>query len=103
MARITVILQVSKYPSSRDKTICLPLPRDLLYEALEQLDLPDINAHGFAQMLCTSALKIELVRETRENMAKSLSETITQALIKAMEADDTLMGYKIAGQQVGMT
>ena len=95
MAKIRVELQVGRWPSSTyDRVVELPLSDNLVYEALERLDLPDPKAPVYAQMMCTSDFKIQTVMVERERRAKILSEALTKALLEAMGSEDTIMGYK---------
>ena len=95
-ANIRVKLQVGKFPSKHDREIVMPLSEELLYEALEKLDLPDVRAPAYAQMLCTSTFKIQHVMAEREHMAKVLSEALTNALLGILNSADTRMGYDIS-------
>ena len=92
-ANIKVIVQVRKYPSKEDVVIVMPISEDLVYEAFEKLDLPEPNASSYERMLCTSSLKIELVKAERKHMAKVLTENLVEALMNAMGYNDTVMGY----------
>ena len=99
-ANIRVTLQVGRDPGHQDREVVLPLSESLLYEALEPVDLPDPKAPLYAQMMCTSALKIGYVMVERERMAKMLAETLTRALLDEMKAEDTLMGYKVSNVEL---
>lgn len=93
MAKVTVTLQPMQYPSNEDKTICMPISEDLIYRALQSIDLPDIHADPFTrEMICTSTTKIEGVRIKREDAARLISNAVTKALLDLMGMNDTVMG-----------
>ena len=57
------------------------------------LDLPSPGAGGFSRMLCTDTATIQATMKARNQIAKGLSERITEALLAMMGARDTEMGY----------
>lgn len=57
------------------------------------LDLPSPRADGFGRMLCSTEFQITEVMKSRRDIAKMLSEQLTEALLDAMGAEDTCMGY----------
>jgi len=91
---ITVTIQPGRHPTKYDARITFPLKEELVYGALERLDMPDVNAPAYAQMICTSELKIRLVMAERERVANVIADEIIPALIEAMGANDTKMGYQ---------
>ena len=101
-ANIRVLLQAGRYPSrDNDVEIAMPLSEDLIYEALEPVDLPDKHAPIYEQMLCTSELKIKYVMVERQRAAKVISEALTNAILDIMGSKDTKMGYKILDAKKG--
>ena len=68
----------------------------LFRKVCEPLDLPSPNAPAYVRMLCTRPSIIKMAMNDRQVLAKGISEAITQQLLEYMEAQDTIMGYKIA-------
>lgn len=89
---VSVHLQVAEYPSERDVTTRVNLDESLIYDAIQPLDFPSPDA-GIAAMLCSDTVTIRRVTRSREEAAKIISKALTKALLDAMSARDTQMGY----------
>lgn len=67
----------------------------IVENAFVPLGLPSLGADSFSKMLCTDAATIQATMKSRSRIAKGLSERITEALLAAMGAGDTEMGYPL--------
>lgn len=65
----------------------------IMKKAFIPLDRPSPHADGFGRMLCSTEFQIAEVMKSRRDIAKMLSAQLTEALLDAMGAEDTYMGY----------
>lgn len=69
------------------------LSESVVRTALVPLDLPSSTADGFGRFLCSPEAEIRRVMRSREETARVLSRELTDAIVEAMGARDTEMGY----------
>jgi hypothetical protein len=89
---VTVHLQAFEYPSESDATVQIALSESLIRSVMQPLDFPSPDA-GLGALFCTNTVTIERVMQSREAAAKLISQALTKALLDAMGARDTQMGY----------
>lgn len=96
MAHIRVIIQPSKFPTGWDFDMVFPIDEIIVKDIMmDRIDMPHPNADPIIrELICTPTQQIDRITETRNNIAKMISENITDAFLKWMESRDTFMGYK---------
>ena len=85
MTRITVNLQVGKYPSDNDILVRLQLDGLRAREVIQQLDFPDRSSGIF----CSSTATIRRTMGARKLVAHQL----TEAIVEALGERDLIDGY----------
>jgi len=85
MTKITVNLQVGKYPSDRDIFVAMQLDGLREREVIEQLDIP-YSSPGW---MCSSTATIRRTMGARKLVAQQL----TEAIVKALGERDLIDGY----------
>lgn len=90
--KIFVRLEAGHYPGVADFEVALPIEGAFVRDALVPLDWPSEDA-GIAEMLCSPRATIERVMASRAEISKKLTPILARALMDAMGAKDTEMGY----------
>ncbi len=65
----------------------------IVENAFVPIDRPSEDADGLARMLCGDTVTIAATMKARGEIAKALAGALTDALLDAMGASDTRMGY----------
>lgn len=97
MSKLKIILQIGQWPSNRDVAIDKELPESIIIDAIQPLDLFKEGSPTVSRIFCSDVVTVCKVRMERKRLAKMISEEMAEGLIKAMEANDTLMGYNNKG------
>jgi hypothetical protein len=88
---VTVIIELSR--GGPRVQVTKSLERWVVEDTFAQLDVPDVNASGLSRMLCTHPDIIQRTMKSRNEIAKLLTDELLAALLDAMNAGDTRMGY----------
>jgi hypothetical protein len=90
-AKVTLIVEIDRY----GRRVAVEQGMDLwiVEDAIRHIDLPDGTADGFGRYLCSDTVTIEATMKSRREIAAVL----TNAIIKALGAGDTRMGYSQKG------
>lgn len=89
MSKITVTVQMGRWPGRDEETVCIDLDDYLV----DELCSPIKSSDGVFPMFDTPPEVAYRVRRMRANVAQGLAKDMTKALLAAFEKRDTFNGY----------
>lgn len=86
-SKVTVMVDLDR--SGRLVAVSMEMPIWIVEDGFRGIDHPDPDAGVFSRMMCSDTVTIEATMKARHEIAQAL----TKALLDAMGAGDTRMGY----------
>lgn len=88
----TLCVSLELNPYEKPKRVCINLKETRLLEAFSKIDKPSTDA-GIERIFCDTNKRIREVENKRQQAAEYIAAEMTQAIIKLMADNDTVMGY----------
>ena len=88
-------LKVSLVFGDKVITRSINLDPTIIGRAMMPIDFPKPNSDVIEKMLCTDEVTISFVLEERKNIANSISDSLSKAIVDLLCNEDTIMGYPV--------